>query len=61
MARRRLDDLPEFLTRTQVAELAQISERTVDRHIRAGRLRAVRTNGHVRIQRDEVIRWLGVE
>jgi excisionase family DNA binding protein len=58
--RGQLDKLPEFLTRAQVARVAQVSERTVDRHIRAGRLKAQRTNGHVRIHRKAVLAWLGV-
>jgi len=53
-----LEELPEWLTCTQVATLTQLSEGSVDRAISTGRLEATRTNGSVRIHRSAVSAWL---
>ena len=53
-----LEELPEWLTCTQVATLTQLSEGSVDRAISTGRLEAARTNGSVRIHRSAVSAWL---
>jgi excisionase family DNA binding protein len=53
-----LENLPEWLTCSQVATLTQLSERSVDRAISTGRLEAAKTNGSVRIHRRAVRRWL---
>lgn len=55
-----VDGRPEWMTRQQVALLAQVSVRTVDRHIAQGLLEAKKTNGSVRIHRDAVAAWLSV-
>jgi len=53
-----LENLPEWLTCSQVATLTQLSERSVDRAISTGRLQAAKTNGSVRIHRRAVRTWL---
>lgn len=42
-------DVPAFLTREQVSEILRCSEDTVDRRIRAGKLKAVKDDRLVRI------------
>ena len=51
MAKRKLSlpDAPAFLTREQVSQILRCSEDTVDRRIRAGKLRAVKDERLVRI------------
>jgi excisionase family DNA binding protein len=53
-----LENLPEWLTCSQVATLTQLSERSVDRAISTGRLEAAKTSGSVRIHRTAVRAWL---
>jgi excisionase family DNA binding protein len=53
-----LENLPEWLTCSQVATLTQLSERSVDRAISTGRLEAAKTNGSMRIHRRAVRQWL---
>jgi len=53
-----LENLPEWLTCSQVATLTQLSERSVDRAISTGRLEVAKTNGSLRIHRRAVRSWL---
>ena len=47
--KRAAQDIPALLTRTQVCEILCCSADTVDRRIRAGKLKAVKDDGLVRI------------
>lgn len=49
--------LPEWLTRVQTACMAEVSERTLDRDIAAGRLPAKKEFGAVRIHRSAAIAY----
>jgi excisionase family DNA binding protein len=57
----RLDQLPPLIPKWLAARTAWCSTRTVDRAIAAGRLRALRPGGRVLIQREDFLRWLGLE
>lgn len=52
------EDLPEYLTRTQVKEYLNCSMATVDNYSRTGLLKKVYINGLPRFKRDEVRRAL---
>ena len=51
-----IEPVAEYLTRAQVAEILQVSERTLDRYIAEGRLPAKRLPGGrlIRIARSDV-------
>jgi excisionase family DNA binding protein len=52
--------LPEVLSKLQVAEAAGVSERTVDRRVKDGTLKATRLGPRLlRIERASVVAWLG--
>jgi excisionase family DNA binding protein len=46
--------MPEYLTVREVAAVYRVNEITVRRHIRSGRLRAVKVGGRVRVRKEEV-------
>ncbi len=50
-----------FLTVAEVARLCQIHEITVRRHIKQGRLRAMRVGKGIRIKSEDFERYLGVQ
>ena len=52
------DDLPEFLTVSEVAKLMRVTIRTVRRRIAEGELRAVKFGGALRIPRDALLEAL---
>lgn len=54
-------DTPEFLSVRQVAAYLQVSDKTVHRMVKAGRLPAGRVGGQWRFRRDEIDRWFQSE
>lgn len=54
-----LDNLPEILTTQQLAEFLQVSDQTITRAIKAGKLKAFKVGRDWRIEKEEVIKWLG--
>lgn len=46
--------MPEYLTVREVAAIYKVNEITVRRHIRSGKLRAVKIGGRVRVEKEEV-------
>ena len=54
------DPPPEWLTKAQVARLMQVSPKTVERHVAAGRLTAIRPppGRLVRFDKTEVIAFM---
>lgn len=53
-----LDNLPEVLTTKQLSEFLQVSDQTVKRAIKAGKLKAFKVGKDWRIEKEEVIKWL---
>lgn len=53
-----LDNLPEVLTTKQLAEFLQVSDQTVKRAIKAGKLKAFKIGKDWRIEKEEVIKWV---
>jgi excisionase family DNA binding protein len=52
--------LPLFLSKADVAKATGFSERTIDRRIDDGTLKATRLGPRsIRIERDSVLAWLG--
>lgn len=45
--------MPEYLTVREVAAIYRVNEITVRRHIRSGKLRAVKIGGRVRVRRED--------
>lgn len=58
-----LDNLPDLLTISEVAELLRVSPLTIKRWGKKGKLPAIRINsrGDRRYKKDVVLRLLGVE
>lgn len=52
-----LDNLPEIVTTKQLAEFLQVSDQTIKRAIKAGRLKAFKVGKDWRIEKEEVIKW----
>ena len=50
--------LPLLLTVTDVAKLVKVHDRTVRRWIERGELAVLRAGGRVRIEREELLRFL---
>ncbi len=48
----------KLLTVSEVAERLRLHEMTVRRHIKSGRLRAIRAGGRIRIGEDELLAFL---
>lgn len=55
-----LRDLGELVTVKQVADAAQVCRGTVYEMIARGDLKAVKLRGAIRLNRDEVCRYLGL-
>ena len=53
-----LDNLPEILTTKQLAEFLQVSDQTVKRAIKAGKLKAFKVGKDWRIEKEEVVKWV---
>lgn len=51
-------DMDPLLTLTQLAQLAQLSRRSIDRLVEAGELKTIRFNRSVRIEHAEARRFL---
>ena len=47
----------EFLTVAQVAELFQFSTKTIERHLRDGKLRGAKIGGVWRVRRQDADAW----
>jgi excisionase family DNA binding protein len=45
--------MPEYLTVKEVAAIYKVNEITVRRHIRSGKLRAVKVGGRVRVRKED--------
>ncbi len=45
--------MPEYLTVREVAAVYRVNEITVRRHIRSGKLRAVKVGGRVRVRKED--------
>jgi excisionase family DNA binding protein len=45
--------MPEYLTVREVAAVYRVNEITVRRHIRSGKLRAVKVGGRVRVRQED--------
>ena len=58
--RKSLKDFGELVTVKQVAEAAQVCRGTVYEMIARGDLKAVKLRGAIRLNRDEVCRYLGL-
>jgi excisionase family DNA binding protein len=52
---------PSFLTVAEVARICRVHEITVRRHIKQGRLRAVRVGKAIRIKSEDFERYLGTQ
>jgi excisionase family DNA binding protein len=46
--------MPEYLTVREVAAIYRVNEITVRRHIRSGKLRAIKVGGRVRVEKSDV-------
>jgi len=53
-----LDNLPEIITPKQLAEFLQVSEQTIKRALKAGKLKGFKVGRDWRIEKEEVINWL---
>lgn len=53
-----LDNLPDIITVKQLADFLQISELTVLRAIKSGKLEAFKAGRDWRIEREAVLKWV---
>ena len=53
-----LENLSEITTPKELAEFLKISEQTVKRAIKSGKLKALKVARDWRIERNEVIKWV---
>lgn len=53
-----LDKLPEVMTPKQLAEFLQVSDQTIKRAIKAGKLKAFKVVKDWRIEKEAVEEWL---
>ncbi|AEY65841.1 helix-turn-helix domain-containing protein [Clostridium sp. BNL1100] len=53
-----IDMLPEVLTPKQLAEFLQVSDQTIKRAIKAGKLNAFKVGKDWRIEKEAVKQWL---
>ena len=53
-----LDSLPDILTPKQLAEALQISDQTIKKAIRVGRLEAFKVGRDWRIEKSSVLNWI---
>lgn len=52
-----LDNLPDILTVKQLAEFMQVSDQTVKKAIKEGKLEAFKIGKDWRIEREAVLKW----
>ena len=50
--------MPELLSVREVARLLRLHELTIRRHIRAGKLKAVKVGGRYRVRREDLDRFV---
>ena len=53
-----IDSLPEIVTPKQLAEFLQVSDQTIKRAIKAGKLKAFKVGKDWRIEKEAVKQWL---
>lgn len=53
-----LNNLPDVLTVQQLSEFLQVSDQTVKRAIKAGKLEAFKVGKDWRIEREAVMKWI---
>lgn len=53
-----LENLPEIMTVKQLAEFLLISDQTIKRAIKSGKLRAFKAGREWRIEKEAVFEWL---
>jgi len=53
-----LENLSEVLTPKQLAEFLQVSDQTIKRALKAGKLKGFKVGRDWRIEKEEVIKWL---
>ena len=52
-----LDSLPEVVTPKQLAEFLQVSDQTIKRAIKVGKLEAFKVGKDWRIEKEAAMRW----
>jgi excisionase family DNA binding protein len=52
-----LDNLPDVITPKQLSEFLQISDQTIKRAIKDGRLKAFKIGREWRIEKESAIKW----
>lgn len=55
-----LDNMPDIVTVKQLAEFLQVSDLTIKRAIKSGKLEAFKVGRDWRIEREKAIEWLKV-
>lgn len=55
-----LDNLPDVLTTQQLAEFLQVSDQTIKRAIKTGKLKAFKVGKDWRFEKEEVMKWLKI-
>lgn len=53
-----IDNMPEILTVQQLAEFLQVSDQTIKRAIKDGKLSAFKVGKDWRIEKEKVKKWL---
>ena len=53
-----LDNMPDIVTVKQLAEFLQVSDITIKRAIKSGKLEAFKVGRDWRIEREKAIEWL---
>ena len=53
-----IDNLPDVVTPKQLAEFLQVSDQTIKRVIKAGKLKAFKVGKDWRIEKEAVNQWL---
>lgn len=53
-----IDKLPEILTTKQLSEFLQVSDQTIKRAIKAGKLKAFKVGKDWRIEKEAVLQWI---
>ncbi|WP_094604745.1 hypothetical protein SPSIL_020100 [Sporomusa silvacetica DSM 10669] len=53
-----LNNLPDVLTPKQLADFLQVSDQTIKRAIKAGKLKAFKVGKDWRIEKEAVLEWV---
>jgi len=53
-----LNNLPDIMTRQQLAEILKVNEMTIYRALRSGELKGFRVSKNWRIEKKEVLQWI---